>query len=567
MVRNVHVWILAVLVLAGTAAPAVSTAPDARASAFQHDSTFQQDARITGASYEGDAAIDGLGDDLGLWQSGAHRFAVTVASDAGLDNASTCVAIAGTDRELGCQPVSVPAEANRTVTVGAGAWPANLTGEQRLRASVTAANASEPLDTETYPVTVLSRGGDLDGDGLTNEREASIGTSLRSNDTDGDGLADGDEVNTYETSPRNADTDDDGLSDHEEIERHQTDPTMVDTDGDGLADPRELELGTNPNKADTDGDGVPDGLEVNTYDTNPTEADTDGDGLDDGAEIDEYETNPLEADTDGDGLDDNLEVNTYGTDPNQVDTDGDGLEDGAEVDRYETDPTEADTDDDGLEDGPEVHTYDTNPTNPDTDGDGLEDGPEVERYETDPTDPDTDGDGVPDPREVETLGDRLSLALAGLVGVGVAAVAVLALLAWSGRAPLARLREVFGIATGAAGSSDSGDGPEAPGAASAADVTGEGAGTADAERAPATGEVPTEFLSDEEVVFTLLDDHDGRMRQADLVEETDWSKSKVSRVLSAMDDDDTIVKVDVGRGNVVMRPEDLPPGAESAFEE
>jgi len=68
-------------------------------------------------------------------------------------------------------------------------------------------------------------------------------------------------------------------------------------------------------------------------------------------------------------------------------------------------------------------------------------------------------------------------------------------------------------------------------------------------------------------VFTLLDDHGGRMRQADLVEETDWSKSKVSRVLSAMEDDDTIVKVDVGRGNVVMRPEDLPPGAESAFEE
>ena len=558
MVRNVHVWILAVLVLAGTAAPVVPVAVDAAAP------SAQQDARITDASYRGDAAIDGLGDDLGLWQSGGHRFAITVASDGGLANGSACVAVAGVDRRLGCQPVSVPTGANRTVTVGAGSWPANLTGEQRLRASVTAANTSAPLDTETYPVTVLSRGGDLDGDGLTNEREASLGTSLRSNDTDGDGLADGDEVNTYETSPNNPDTDDDGLGDYEEIERYQTDPTMVDTDGDGLADPRELELGTNPNKADTDGDGVPDGLEVNTYETDPTEADTDGDGLDDGAEIDEYETNPLEADTDGDGLDDNLEVNTYGTDPNQVDTDGDGLEDGAEVERYETDPTEADTDGDGLKDGAEVNRYDTNPTNPDTDGDGLEDGPEVNRYETDPNAADTDGDGVPDPREVDTVGDRLSLALAGLVGVGVAAVAVLGLLAWSGRAPLARLREAFG--TGSGGDSDDGDGPEAPGAASATGVTGDEASAAD-EGSTAVEEVPTEFLSDEEVVFTLLDDHGGRMRQADLVEETDWSKSKVSRVLSAMEDDDTIVKVDVGRGNVVMRPEDLPPGAESAFEE
>ncbi|WP_436930295.1 DUF7343 domain-containing protein [Halosimplex halobium] len=556
MVRNVHVWALAVLLLAGTATPLAPVASETPVGASQAD------ARITETTYEGDGSVDALGDDLTLWQSGAHRFAVRVESERGLDGGSACVAVASDDRRLGCQSVSVAAGDNRTVTVGAGSWPANRTGEQRLRVSVTAPNASTPLDTETYPVTVITRGGDLDDDGLTNEREASLGTSLRSNDTDDDGLDDGAEVETYETSPTNPDTDDDGLEDGAEVERYQTDPTKVDTDDDGLADQRELELGTNPNKADTDGDGVGDGQEVNTYETDPTDPDSDGDGLDDGAEINEYETNPLENDTDGDGLDDNLEVNTYETDPNQVDTDEDGLEDGAEVDRYETDPTDPDTDDDGLDDGAEVHTYDTNPTNPDTDGDGLEDGPEVHRYGTDPTDPDTDDDGVPDPREVSTVGDRLSLALAGLVGVTVAGIAVVALLAWSGRAPLARLRRVFG--TGASGdeSGDSG-GPEAPGAAA---VSGDGAGTTE-EPSVADEEVPTEFLSDEEVVFTLLDDHDGRMRQADLVEETDWSKSKVSRVLSAMEEEDSIVKVDVGRGNVVMRPEDLPPGAESAFEE
>ena len=76
-----------------------------------------------------------------------------------------------------------------------------------------------------------------------------------------------------------------------------------------------------------------------------------------------------------------------------------------------------------------------------------------------------------------------------------------------------------------------------------------------------------ELLSDDDRVVKLLEDNGGRMKQVNIVEETDWSKSKVSRVLSAMAEEDRIVKVDVGRGNVVMRPEDLPPGAESAFDD
>jgi uncharacterized membrane protein len=73
--------------------------------------------------------------------------------------------------------------------------------------------------------------------------------------------------------------------------------------------------------------------------------------------------------------------------------------------------------------------------------------------------------------------------------------------------------------------------------------------------------------SDAERVRRLLDANDGRLPQSEIVARTDWSKSKVSRVLSAMEEEDSIVKVDVGRGNVVMRPEDLPPGAESAFDD
>jgi hypothetical protein len=562
MERNPHLWLLVALVVAGGAAPLVAPATGAPAAAT--------DAEIADVAYRGDGVVTGFDDRLSLWRTASHAFAVTVESDAGLDRGTVCLGVVDPARELGCQSLTVPAGGNATATVSVGDWPANLTGTGQLRVAVTAPNASGPLDTRTIPTVVLERDGDRDGDGLTNEREQSLGTSLRSNDTDGDGLGDAVEVETYETSPNEADTDGDGLGDDAEVNRYQTDPTKVDTDGDGLPDPRELEVGTNPNKADTDGDGVADGLEVNTYDTDPTTPDTDGDGLDDGTEINEYETNPLEADTDDDGLDDNLEVNTYDTDPNQIDTDGDGLEDGAEVTTHETDPTDPDTDGDGLDDGAEVNTYGTNPTNPDTDGDGLEDGPEVDRYETDPTDPDTDGDGQSDPVEVGASGAAgLPLALVGGVAVGGVALAVLGFLVWSGRTPMATSRGAEPAAAGERAKppeTEEGASEPAPDRAEQ-DEPDRSAGGDDGATDDEAEPVPTEFLSDEEVVFAVLDEHDGRIRQAELVEETDWSKSKVSRVLSAMADEDSIVKVDVGRGNVVMRPDDVPPGAESALKD
>jgi len=588
MQRNLYVWLFATLLVVGSVAslfamPTVATAtanavtdPADRLGDAPDTNTAvggtTADARITDVSYRGDGAVGSFEDTLALWQTAEHTFAITVASDEGVKAATVCLAITDTDTGLGCTDVSVPADGNRTATVAVGNWPANQTGAQTLDIDLRAANETGSLDGRTIPTTVIRRDGDLDGDGLTNERESSLGTALRSNDTDDDGLPDAAEVDTYETSPTEVDTDGDNLTDHEEIERYQTDPTKVDTDEDGLPDPRELELGTNPNKADTDGDGVTDGLEINTYGTNATAPDSDGDGLDDGAEINEYETNPLEPDTDGDGLTDNLEVNTYDTDPNQIDTDGDGLEDGAEVNEYDTDPTSVDTDGDGLQDGPEVNTYGTNPTNVDTDGDGLEDGPEVNEYETDPNAPDSDGDGISDPQEVtEAASDRMPLYLAGLTGVAVAAVAIVGFLAWTGRSPVARAR------TALRGSRSDPDSEPAVATASVESdrpepsSTGYAAvGTPPGPETDALGDnepVPQEFLSDEEIVFGLLDDHDGRIRQADIVEETEWSKSKVSRVLSAMEDDDAIVKIDVGRGNIVMRPEDVPPGAGSALED
>lgn len=61
-------------------------------------------------------------------------------------------------------------------------------------------------------------------------------------------------------------------------------------------------------------------------------------------------------------------------------------------------------------------------------------------------------------------------------------------------------------------------------------------------------------LTDEERIIHLLRSNGGRMRQTRIVEETDWSKAKVSMRLSEMEADGTISKLRVGRENIVSLP-------------
>lgn len=329
--------------------------------------------------------------------------------------------------------------------------------------------------------------------------------------------------------------------------------TDGDIDGDGLENRRETEAGTGIRVADTDGDGLSDSQEVAVHETDPTDADTDGDGLQDRLEVNEYGTDPTSADSDGDGLADGEEVASHGTDPTAADTDGDGLSDRQEVAVYGTDPTSVDTDGDGLPDGQEVEVYGTDPTIADTDGDGLADGREVRVYETDPTTADSDDDGIPDDREVQTNGtngvsaqdsggllpgtgglDLGNLPAAALVLAGAGLVLAVAAGGWW----LGRTTDPDG-----AGETASDHGPRAGGAGDAA--------------------VP---LDDESRVKRLLDDHGGRLRQTEIVERTDWSKSKASRLLSRMAEEGQIRKIQVGRENLIASPDAAPEAAAAPFD-
>ncbi|SIQ94919.1 hypothetical protein SAMN05421858_0911 [Haladaptatus litoreus] len=60
-----------------------------------------------------------------------------------------------------------------------------------------------------------------------------------------------------------------------------------------------------------------------------------------------------------------------------------------------------------------------------------------------------------------------------------------------------------------------------------------------------------ELLTDEARVKKLLRENGGRMKQVNIVDETGWSKSKVSMLLSEMEDEGEISKLRVGRENII----------------
>jgi hypothetical protein len=94
---------------------------------------------------------------------------------------------------------------------------------------------------------------------------------------------------------------------------------------------------------------------------------------------------------------------------------------------------------------------------------------------------------------------------------------------------------------------------ESPGSAAADSAAAGTAATGDG--TDGNGGVDEELLSDEERVERLLEANGGRMRQAVIVTETQWSNAKVSQLLSAMDRADRIDKLRIGRENLISLPD------------
>lgn len=84
-------------------------------------------------------------------------------------------------------------------------------------------------------------------------------------------------------------------------------------------------------------------------------------------------------------------------------------------------------------------------------------------------------------------------------------------------------------------------------------------------RAENAGSVPTDerALPDADRVHRILERNNGRVYQASVVEATDWSKAKVSRVLDEMEGTGEVDRFWVGRQKVVCYPQYLPEWAEN----
>jgi uncharacterized membrane protein len=101
---------------------------------------------------------------------------------------------------------------------------------------------------------------------------------------------------------------------------------------------------------------------------------------------------------------------------------------------------------------------------------------------------------------------------------------------------------------------------------SAAEATAAAADASPSDAEPA-GIPDEELLSDSDRVVKLLKDNGGRMKQVNIVDETEWSKSKVSMLLSDMEDEDQISKLRVGRENIISLAGHEPEAAGSPFDD
>lgn len=162
---------------------------------------------------------------------------------------------------------------------------------------------------------------DIDGDGLTNAAEATLGTDPKKTDSDGDGVADAKDNCTLAANNAQTNTDGDAAGD----------VCDTDDDNDGLTDAEETALGTKSLASDSDGDGIADKADncklVKSVDQTDTDNDLQGDVCDtdddnDGVLDSKPDNCPLVANADQADTDKNGTGNAC-----ENDKDGDGFGD------------------------------------------------------------------------------------------------------------------------------------------------------------------------------------------------------------------------------------------------
>jgi len=196
----------------------------------------------------------------------------------------------------------------------------------------------------------------------------------------------------------------------------------------------------------------------------------------------------------------------------------------------------------------------------DTTRSGLNDYEEVYTYGTDPLDVDTDGDGIPDSTEVLINTDPTDAGTTPLL-LGIATLPVTVLMGLFGLVVKQFEPELPDVDR-----DDRGGAPAAGRGGTAPPTAGDGP-TATGERAGGPSRQPQpEPVTDEDRILKILEENGGRVRQQAIVQRTDWSKSKVSRRLSKMEDDDQISKISVGRENLVTFHDEEPEAAKAPFE-
>lgn len=207
-----------------TFALSVSLAGNADPSALG-DPQANQDAGITEVTLENEGYIDGqyemVADHPGpafVWRSEPLVVNVTVAPFPDVTEYTVCAEARDENdaviREFGCAEVGIGPDQEESVALGIEGWPDDATGDRRIVVEVRGENEDESVGDDTeLPVLVITKDGDISGDGLTNAQEVELGTDFTEPDTDGDGLTDWEEVMIYGTDPLDPDTSGDGIDD------------------------------------------------------------------------------------------------------------------------------------------------------------------------------------------------------------------------------------------------------------------------------------------------------------------------------------------------------------------